>query len=116
MSSYCRQIGRVPVRQELCTLMERTCKAIDSNDYTDADDILKKGDDLKNKISFLRKEQMNRMQESANATLKASLVYLNILQETQELVSIWRHLLRASRFFQADYVSPQDAQVLSLEE
>lgn len=96
----------LPVRQELCTLMERTCKAIDSNDYTDADDILKKGDDLKNKISFLRKEQMNRMQESANATLKASLVYLNILQETQELVSIWRHLLRASRFFQADYVSP----------
>ena len=106
----------LPVRQELCTLMERTCKAIDSNDYTDADDILKKGDDLKNKISFLRKEQMNRMQESANATLKASLVYLNILQETQELVSIWRHLLRASRFFQADYVSPQNAQVLSLEE
>lgn len=106
----------LPVRQELCTLMERTCKAIDSNDYTDADDILEKGDDLKNKISFLRKEQMNRMQESANATLKASLVYLNILQETQELVSIWRHLLRASRFFQADYVSPQDAQVLSLEE
>lgn len=106
----------LPVRQELCTLMERTCKSIDSNDYTDADDILKKGDDLKNKISFLRKEQMNRMQESANATLKASLVYLNILQETQELVSIWRHLLRASRFFQADYVSPQDAQVLSLEE
>lgn len=106
----------LPVHQELCTLMERTCKAIDSNDYTDADDILKKGDDLKNKISFLRKEQMNRMQESANATLKASLVYLNILQETQELVSIWRHLLRASRFFQADYVSPQDAQVLSLEE
>lgn len=106
----------LPIRQELCNLMERTCKAIDSNDYTDADDILKKGDDLKNKISFLRKEQMNRMQESANATLKASLVYLNILQETQELVSIWRHLLRASRFFQADYVSPQDAQVLSLEE
>lgn len=106
----------LPVRQELYTLMERTCKAIDSNDYTDADDILKKGDDLKNKISFLRKEQMNRIQESANATLKASLVYLNILQETQELVSIWRHLLRASRFFQADYVSPQDAQVLSLEE
>ena len=106
----------LPVRQELCPLMERTCKAIDSNDYTDADDILKKGDDLKNKISFLRKEQMNRMQESANATLKASLVYLNILQETQELVSIWRHLLRASRFFQADCVSPQNAQVLSLEE
>lgn len=40
------------------------------------------------------------MQEGDNASLKASMVYLNILQESQELVSIWRHLLRASRFFQ----------------
>lgn len=105
----------LPIRQELCTLMEQTRQAIDTNDYTAADEILKKGDELKNKISTLRKEQMNRMQESDAGTLKASLVYLNILQETQELVSIWRHLLRASRLFQADYV-PQEAQILSLEE
>lgn len=104
-----------PVREELCRLMERTHNAIDSNNYEEADDILKQGDDLKNRISFLRKEQMNRMQESDATALKASLVYLNILQETQELVSIWRHLLRASRFFQNDYV-PQEAQILSLED
>ena len=95
------------VRQELCKLMERTCAAIENNQYDDADDILKKGDELKNVISTLRKQQMNRMQETDNNRLKVSLVYLNILQETQELVSIWRHLLRASRFFQGDYV-PQE--------
>ena len=95
--------------------MERTRTAIENNDYREADDILVKGDALKNKISALRKQQMNRMQETDNASLKASMVYLNILQETQELVSIWRHLLRASRFFQGDYVT-QEAQILSLAE
>ena len=103
----------LPIREELCKLMESTRAAIENNNYADADDILKKGDELKNKISALRKEQMNRLQETDNNALKAALVYLNILQETQELVSIWRHLLRASRFFQADYV-PAEAQILSL--
>ena len=105
----------LPIREELCQLMEHTRTAIENNDYREADDILVKGDALKNKISALRKQQMNRMQETDNASLKASMVYLNILQETQELVSIWRHLLRASRFFQGDYV-PQEAQILSLAE
>ncbi len=103
----------LPIREELCKLMENTRSVIESNNYGDADDILIKGDALKNKISVLRKSQMNLIQEADTASLKASLVYLNILQETQELVSIWRHLLRASRFFQANYV-PQEAQQLNL--
>ena len=105
----------MPVRDELCKLMERAKVAISQDNYEEADDILKKGDDLKNRISALRKHQMNRMQEGDNASLKASMVYLNILQESQELVSIWRHLLRASRFFQGDYV-PQEVSMIALTE
>ena len=105
----------LPVRDELCKLMERAKVAISQDNYEEADDILKKGDDLKNRISALRKQQMNRMQEGDNASLKASMVYLNILQESQELVSIWRHLLRASRFFQGDYV-PQEVSMIALTE
>lgn len=105
----------LPVREELCRLMERTRTAIENNNYEEADDILAKGDALKNSISSLRKQMMNRMQEADNASLKASMVYLNILQESQELVSIWRHLLRASRFFQGGYV-PQESVLLNLAE
>lgn len=105
----------LPVREELCRLMERTRTAIENNNYEEADDILAKGDALKNSISSLRKQMMNRMQEADSASLKASMVYLNILQESQELVSIWRHLLRASRFFQGDYV-PQESVLLNLAE
>ena len=105
----------LPVRRELSRLMERARKAIETNNYDEADNILAEGDELKKTISALRKEQMNRMQEADATSLKASLVYLNILQETQELVSIWRHLLRASRFFQMDYV-PQESQILEMAE
>ena len=105
----------MPVRDELCRLMEEARAAIAATDYSRTDTILREGDALKNRISALRKQQMNRMQESANNDLKVLMVYLNLLQESQELVSIWRHLLRASRFFQNDYV-PQEAALLSLAE
>lgn len=105
----------LPMRERLCDLMERTRACILANDYTDADKILKEGDDLKNNISSLRKQQMNHIQEADSTYLKANMVYLNILQESQELVSIWRHLLRASRFFQADYV-PQESSEIALAE
>ncbi len=105
----------LPMRERLCDLMERTRACILANDYTDADKILKEGDDLKNSISSLRKQQMNHIQEADSTYLKANMVYLNILQESQELVSIWRHLLRASRFFQADYV-PQESSEIALAE
>lgn len=105
----------LPIREELCTLMDQTRAAIEHNNYDSADEILKQGDVLKNKISALRKQQMNRMQETDTTSLKALMVYLNILQESQELVSIWRHLLRASRFFQLDYV-PQETQQLTTAE
>ena len=84
--------------------MEQTKQSIATNNYEHADQILKEGDDLKNAISAIRKHQMNHLQANDATSIKASMVYLNVLQETQELVSVWRHLLRASRFFQNDYV------------
>lgn len=102
----------LPVREELSVLMQRTRQMIEDNNYTDADEVLRKGDELKNRISTMRKAVMNRMQDSDTSLLKASMVYLNILQESQEFVSIWRHLLRASRSFQGDYV-PQEQTILA---
>ena len=98
----------LPIRDRLCSLMEQTEKSIATNNYDNADKILKEGDDLKNEISAIRKSQMNHMHATDGTGIKAAMVYLNVLQETQELVSVWRHLLRASRFFQNDYV-PQEA-------
>ena len=91
----------IPVRNELTTLMEEARNVLADNNYEKTDIILKEGDRLKEKLSMLRKQQMNRIQEK-DTNIKTSLVYLNILQESQELVSTWRHLLRAGRMFQSD--------------
>jgi len=89
----------IPVRDEMIALMTQARDVIISGDYDEADAILKDGDGLKVKISTLRRHQMNRIHDES-VNVKTALVYLNILQESQELVSSWRHLLRASRMFQ----------------
>ena len=89
----------IPVRDEMIALMTQARDVIISGDYEKADAILKEGDGLKVKISTLRRHQMNRIHDES-VNVKTALVYLNILQESQELVSSWRHLLRASRMFQ----------------
>ena len=80
-------------------LLERTKDNIDKGNYEEADLVLAEGEELKTCLSRLHKMRIERMQEE-NSSVKLSLVYLNLLQESQELVSIMRHMLRASRKFQ----------------
>ena len=88
----------IPLRDELATLMGQARDILMQNNYAEADKVLTDGDALKEKFSALRKLQMNRIQEEEGYE-NVSLVYLNLLQESQELVSVWRHLLRAGRNF-----------------
>ena len=106
----------IPVRDELVQLMTQARNILATGEYEKADEVLRQGDELKRKLSSLRKIQMNRVQiEDIN--VKTSMVYLNILQESQELVSIWRHLLRAGRMFQKDLSQEQqDAAMLEHEQ
>lgn len=48
----------------------------------------------------MRKEHLNRMQKShGTKMIQVDLVYLNLLQETQQLLSVMRHQLRAAKKF-----------------
>ena len=89
----------VPIRDMLKSLLERTKDISDKGNYEEADLVLAEGEELKTCLSRLHKMRIERMQEE-NSSVKLSLVYLNLLQESQELVSIMRHMLRASRKFQ----------------
>ena len=88
----------IPLRDTLVYLLKRTYAVVKEGRYDEVDEIRSECDRFKESLSRTRKLQMNRMQEEKNLTV--SYVYLNILQETQELVSSLRHLLRASRRFQ----------------
>ena len=89
----------VPIRDMLKSLLERTKDIIDKGNYEEADLVLAEGEELKTCLSRLHKMRIERMQEE-NSSVKLSWVYRNVLQESQELVSIMRHMLRASRKFQ----------------
>lgn len=89
----------LPERDRLTDLLRRTGDIVREGKYEEADLILREGEELKGRFSALHKLQIQRMQD-ATGSVKVGLVYLNLLQESQELTSIMRHLLRASRKFQ----------------
>jgi len=92
-----------PVRRNINALMKNCDHMISTNRYERYDETLAVAEQCKNDLSKLRKKHIDRMQNDDNdAEYKISLVYLNILQESQELLSIMRHQLRATRKFLAN--------------
>ena len=71
----------VPIRDMLKSLLERTKDIIDKGNYEEADLVLAEGEELKTCLSRLHKMRIERMQEE-NSSVKLSLVYLNLLQES----------------------------------
>lgn len=88
-----------PLRDELVDMLTKTYEMITTGDFKDADEVLVNGNAMKSRLSHIRNQQQNRIQ-SEDSNIKVDLLYLSTLQETQELISTTRHLLRASRRFQ----------------
>lgn len=89
-----------PVRLRINELMNTTTKLISERDYASYRDILLQADECKDELSVLRKRHIDRMHDAKdNSEYQVSLIYLNILQESQELLSIMRRQLRATKKF-----------------
>lgn len=89
-----------PVRNSVNDLMKMTCDEIETNRYDQYRSILAEADACKDQLSVIRKVHLNRIQTAAdNKNLQVDMVYLNILQETQQLLSVMRHQLRSAKKF-----------------
>ncbi len=90
-----------PVRAKVKELMDRSNEMLASMNFEGYEQILIDADTVKDELSVIRKQHYDRMQAGSDTTgFKISLVYLNILQESQEFLSIMRHQLRAgARFY-----------------
>lgn len=89
-----------PVREKISGLMQRTEAMLSTTRFDEYDAVLGEADALKDELSVIRKHHYDRMQSDHDVSnLKISLVYLNILQESQEFLSIMRHQLRAANRF-----------------
>lgn len=87
------------MRDAVVKILERTINMLHSNDMTQAEAIRTDSQALQATLSRHRKEMLNRMHDN-NTNLEAMLVYINIVQESQVLVSTLRHLIRGVYKFQ----------------
>ena len=74
-------------------------KFLESEQRMISDELLVQGNAIKSRISQIRHAQQDRIQRE-DSNIKVALLYLSTLQETQELMSAARHILRASKRFQ----------------
>lgn len=92
-----------PVRNSVNDLMKMTCDEIETNRYDQYRSILAEADACKDQLSVIRKVHLNRIQTASdNKNLQVDMVYLNILQETQQFLSVMRHQLRSAKKFMED--------------
>lgn len=92
-----------PIRNSVNDLMKMTCDEIETNRYDQYRSILAEADACKDQLSVIRKVHLNRIQTASdNKNLQVDMVYLNILQETQQFLSVMRHQLRSAKKFMED--------------
>lgn len=91
-----------PMKDCINNLMAETERDIVTNHYGNYRKILEEADRCKDELSVLRKNHLYRMQEEDSSQMQINLLYLNVLQESQEFLSIMRHQLRAAKKFMED--------------
>ena len=89
----------VPVCNDVDRFLQEAARMIETCDFKNQDELLVEGNALKSRISQIRHKQQDRIQRE-NTNIKLAMLYLSTLQETQEIISTVRHLLRAAKRFQ----------------
>ena len=89
-----------PIRAQINDLMQQTESQISTCRFENYRETLALAAQCKDELSVIRKKHIDRIQQSKdNSKLQVSLVYLNLLQESQQLLSNMRHQLRAAKKF-----------------
>src|SRR5574344_669528 len=90
----------LPIKRHINELMKASCEQMETGRYDSYREILAEADRVKDELSVLRKKQIDRMQNSGeNSQMQINLLYLNVLQESQQFLSNMRHQLRAAKKF-----------------
>ena len=88
-SPYCRDVYNV---------LKDINEIIATGNYDNAEEVSARAKHLKHQLANLRKEQTMRLHKS-NGSLRMDFVYLNLIQESHELLSEVRNLLRGGNKF-----------------
>ena len=88
------------IRHKVNDLLKTCADVISTGRYENYRETMAEADRLKDDLSVVRKRHIDRIQRAdGTGEFQVSVVYLNLLQESQQLLSAMRHLLRASKKF-----------------
>lgn len=90
----------IPVHRGIVSLFERGIAIWDEGRYEDTVGLRTECEETERMISGKCRLLFDRLQEDDPQQLAVTYVYLNLLQESQEMVSNFKHLLRAGRKLQ----------------
>ena len=89
-----------PIKNDIVAYIQDIAQMIETNNYSRSIELREKGNEMKALLSTLRKQQQQRIAQKDTTNLKVDFLYLSMLQESQELIGHFRHLVRACRKFQ----------------
>lgn len=92
----------LPVRDEVVSYIGQAHQLISSEKMEEVKKAKAMGKELRSKIKEMRKTQMKRTHKGDKENLKVSLVYMNMLQETNEILNNLRHLVSYSQYLLED--------------
>ncbi len=88
------------VAEEIVAYLQKGASMIEQNLYY-LEEVISGSNALTNKLTALKKEELKRIQGQSGST-KVSMVYLNMVQEAQNVVSFTANLIKVSRKFQKE--------------
>lgn len=87
--------------ESIIAYLKRSASMIEKNDYHRLDDVVAESVILTSQLTALKKGELKRIQGQSGST-KVSMVYLNMVQEAQNVVSFTANLVKVSRKFQKE--------------
>ncbi len=97
-----------PLCRDVHDVLKDINEIIATGNYARAEEVSARAKDLKHALATLRKQQTMRLHQS-EGSLRMDFVYLNLIQESHELLSEVRNLLRGSnKLFAKQAVTSQD--------
>ena len=89
------------VTKKVIDFENRCALMVEKNDYTDMEALVAESVSLHNQLTALKKGELKRIQGQSGST-KVSMLYLNMVQEVQNVVAFTGNLIKVSRKFQKE--------------
>ena len=84
------------VAEDITYLIQQCRKKLESNDYNDFEEEVRRANDLNAQLSHLKRQELQRIQ-SQTGSVRVSMIYLTMVQEAQNVVTYTINLMKVRR-------------------